>query len=264
MDIIQQLDGLAQEHPGHGFWKMYKLLRKRGYVWNHKRVYRVYTNLKMNLRRKRHKRLPNRERQPIVLPIRQNISWSIDFMHDRLYTGRPFKVLNIIDDFSREAMAMEIDTGIGSLRLVRVLQSLKEDGLIPQEIRVDNGPEFLSQNFITWCAAHNVTIKYIQPGKPVQNAIVERFNGSYRREVLDKYAFETLEQAREQTHKWMMHYNYERPHDGLQDLCPNEFALKYGKLPHPQGHTEFSTFQHDNNSNNNNNQFEKLPTLLLH
>ncbi len=184
-------------------------------------------------------------------------------MHDRLYTGRPFKVLNIIDDFSREALAMEIDTGIGSLRLVRVLQSLKEDRLIPQEIRVDNGPEFLSLNFVTWCCANNVAIKYIQPGKPVQNAIVERFNGSYRRVVLDKYAFETLDQAREQTHKWMMHYNYERPHDGLQDLCPNEFALKYGKLAHPQGPAEFTTFQHDNNSNSSN-QFEKLPTLPLY
>jgi putative transposase len=192
-------------------------------------------------------------------------------MHDRLYCGRPFKVMNIIDDFHREALAMEIDTGIGSLRLVRVLESLRGDGLLPREIRVDNGPEFLSLNFTTWCGAHGIAIKYTQPGKPVQNALIERFNGSYRREVLDRYAFQTLEQARDKTHEWMMHYNYERPHDALQDLSPNEFVLKYGKLGNGEqgakGTGEFPTFQHDNSNNDNdslNQKPSKMPTFGLY
>lgn len=243
-EIITQLNELAEEHPGYGFWKMYKLLRKQGKLWNHKKVYRIYSNLKMNLRRKKHKRLPHRPKQPMSLPVQHNITWSIDFMSDRLYCGQTFKVLNIIDDFNREALAMEIDTGIGSLRLVRTLESLKQDGLMPQEIRVDNGPEFTSLNFVTWCKVNGIEIKYIQPGKPVQNTLIERFNGSFRREVLDRYSFETLEQARNKTHKWMLHYNYERPHDALQDLSPNEFVLKYGKLLPP--HKLFKSLPHFN------------------
>jgi putative transposase len=267
-EVIMKLNGLADEHPGHGFWKMHKLLRRQGHPWNHKKVYRVYTQLKMNLRRKKHKRLPLRPRQPMSLPIRHNLTWSIDFMMDRLYNGRAFKVLNIMDDFNREALAMEIDTGIGSLRLVRTLEGLKQDGLMPKEIRVDNGPEFLSVNFVTWCSANEIAVRYIQPGKPVQNTLIERFNGSYRREVLDRYAFEDLGQAREQTHQWMMHYNYERPHDSLQDMPPHEFALKYGK-PH-EGHPQLASGQEGvshiptrDTTTITENDFLKMPTLQL-
>lgn len=264
--MIVALNELADAHPGHGFWKLYQLLRKKGHPWNHKKVYRIYTSLKMNLRRKKHKRLPPRLKQPMSLPINNNLVWSIDFMMDRLYCGRPFKILNIIDDFNREALAMEIDTGIGSLRLIRTLQSLKEDGLLPKTIRVDNGPEFLSVNFVTWCTANHVAIQYIQPGKPVQNSLIERFNGSYRREVLDRYAFETLDEARAQTFRWMMHYNYDRPHDALQGLSPNEFALKYGKLwlndKTAESLPHFNT--KNNNSTSNNKYFStKVPTFDL-
>ncbi len=266
-EIIYKLNVLADQHPGYGFWKMYKILRKHGKEWNHKKVYRIYTNLKMNLRRKKHKRLPPRPKQPISLPIHHNITWSIDFMMDRLYNSRTFKVLNIIDDFNREALAMEIDTGIGSLRLVRTLESLKQDGLLPMEIRVDNGPEFTSINFVTWCNANQIAIKYIQPGKPVQNTLIERFNGSFRREVLDRYAFETLQQAKEQTLKWMLHYNYERPHDSLQDLTPTEFVLKYGKL---QPHNLNKSLPHSNTTNtttilknNLTKSKTKMPTFEL-
>ena len=187
-------------------------------------------------------------------------------MMDRLLCSRPFKILNIIDDFSREALAMEIDTGIGSLRLVRTLQSLKEDGLLPKTIRVDNGPEFLSANFVNWCTANQVNIQYIQPGKPVQNSLIERFNGSYRREELDRYAFETLDEAREQTFKWMMHYNYDRPHDGLQGLAPNEFVLKYGKLWLNNNASEsLPYFNTINNSSTSDDKYlsSKLPTFEL-
>jgi putative transposase len=200
------------------------------------------------------------------MPISDNISWSIDFMHDRLYNGRSFKILNIIDDYHREALAMEIDTGIGSLRLVRVLESLKQDGLKPQEIRIDNGPEFTSINFVAWCNANEVVLKYIQPGKPVQNALIERFNGTFRREVLDKYAFETLERVRHKTHQWMLHYNYERPHDSLQDLTPHEFALQYGKLLPAHIKTLRTSLPHFNTNTHNNNvksKKEKMPNFGL-
>lgn len=231
-EVIERLQELADRHPGYGFWKMYMLLRKRGYLWNHKRVYRIYTSLKMNLRRKRKRLLPKREKKPIVVPSALCHTWSIDFMMDRLYEGRPFKIMNILDDYNREALTMELDTSIGSLRVVRALESLKSDGLKPSIIRVDNGTEFTSMNFVNWCTDNEVTIQYIQPGKPVQNAFIERFNGSYRREVLDRYAFTTMQEARDITYEWMAHYNSERPHDSLGSLSPHEYHLQNSSYEH--------------------------------
>jgi len=144
-------------------------------------------------------------------------------MSDSLWDGRRFRVLNIIDDYNREALGMEVDTSINAKRVIRVLDRITEERGTPQEIRVDNGPEFLSYAFTLWCQERNIQIKFIQPGKPTQNAYIERFNGSFRSELLNMYVFKTLNDARELTDHWKQTYNFERPHHALNHLTPMEF-----------------------------------------
>lgn len=223
-EVIMALNHFADKHPGFGFWKLYHLLRRAGYPWNHKRVYRVYTQLKMNMRRRARKRLPKREKQPLDLPPLPNQTWSMDFMSDSLWDGTRFRVLNIIDDYNREALAMEVDTSINAKRVVRILNRICQDRSLPREVRVDNGPEFLSNAFTVWCQENKVQIRFIQPGKPSQNAYVERFNGSFRAELLNRFVFKTLKDARDLTAKWMYQYNYERPHMALNHQTPIEYS----------------------------------------
>jgi len=149
----------------------------------------------------------------------------MDFMSDSLQTGRKFRTLNIIDDFNREALAVEVDTSLPALRVVRVLENLIHERGRPQQIRVDNGPEFISIALEQWCREKEIKLHYIQPGKPTQNAFIERFNGTFRRELLDAYIFENLNQVREMTEEWMEEYNYKRPHDALRNLTPKEYVI---------------------------------------
>ena len=244
--IIDALDDLAKEHYRWGFWMMYHHLRNEGKPWNHKRVYRVYLSLDMNLRRKHKKRLPSRIKEPLVLPIGPNITWSMDFMHDTLLNGRKFRTLNIIDDFNREVLVIAIDTSLNCQRVIRELETLAAWRGIPDKIRVDNGPEFIANALEEWCSdeKRNIKLKFIQKGKPSQNGYIERFNRSYREEILSAYLFESLEQVRELTNQWIWEYNNIRPHDSLMNLPPTKFLLKYGKL---EG--EFPTFQQDININ---------------
>ena len=225
--IIEALDRLAQEHPTYGFRKMFRMLRAEGHCWNHKRVYRVYKQMRLNVRRKRKRRLPQRVKEPLTLPITRNITWSIDFMQDSLSYGKTFRVLNVLDDFNREALWNVIDVSIGSQRLVRELDRLVGLRGVPEAIRVDNGPEFTSANFQIWCKQKGIEIKYIQPGKPVQNSLIERFNRSYRQEVLNAYLFESLSQVRILSEEWMEHYNGKRPHEALGNLTPKAFLKKH-------------------------------------
>lgn len=241
-EVIEQLQILA-ERPGDGFWKMYKKLRRKGYQWNHKRVYRVYTAMKLNLRRKHKRRLPQRVKQPLLQPQVPNDVWSMDFMTDCLFNGKKFRVLNIIDDFNREALAQEVDTSLPSRRVIRVLNELIDQRGKPKQIRVDNGPEFISNTILQWCNDKNIEMLFIQPGKPTQNAYVERYNQTYRKGILDAYIFYSLAEVKQLTEDWMEEYNTERPHDSLEDLTPREFLLKYGKLSHAPAYAEFTTFQ---------------------
>jgi len=229
---------------------MYRWLRKQGLKWNHKRVYRIYISMKLNIKRKCKRRVPAREKQSLTLPTAPNKVWSMDFMQDRLLNGSPFRVLNIIDDYNREVLNVTSDRSISSQRVIRELSRLIEWRGKPQHIRVDNGPEFLAHSIELWCAEQGITLKFIQPGKPNQNAFVERFNRTYREDVLDQYLFEDLEQVREFSSKWMWDYNNERPHDSLKDLTPREFLLKYGKLSARESSAEFPTFQQDNDDGN--------------
>lgn len=224
-EVIAELAKLVKESPNRGFWKCRKRLRRRR-PWNHKRIYRVYKSMGLNLRRKATRRLSKRERVPLYVPKHPDTVWSVDFMSDSLACGRRFRTFNILDDFNREVVHIEIDTSINSQRLIRVFEQLKQERKLPQVVRSDNGPEFLGEAFVQWLKANGVAIQYIQPGKPNQNAFIERFNRTFREEVLDVHLFARLEDVREAAWWWMIDYNEERPHDSLGDLTPSEYRQK--------------------------------------
>lgn len=225
--VIEALQQLAEREPTYGFGLMFDTLRREGKPWNHKRVYRLYKLLKLNFRRKGKKRLPNRHPQPLVVPETFNQSWSMDFMSDSLMTGRRYRTFNVLDDFNREVLAIEIDLNLPAPRVIRVLDRLVEARGYPEKIRLDNGPEFISIALADWAEKHGVLLDFIEPGKPTQNALIERFNRTYRTEVLDLYLFSSLNEVREITNKWIIKYNENRPHRSLGKLTPVEYRLKH-------------------------------------
>ena len=243
--IREQLRQFTEMHSQWGFWMMYHRLRALNYRDNHKRVYRIYSEMRLNLRRKYKKRLPMRIKQPLVQPLYPNLTWSMDFVHDGLFQGRNFRCFNVLDDFNRESFAISIDLSLTSERVIRELTRLIEWRGKPLQLRVDNGPEFIAQAMADWCKENGIELLFIQKGKPQQNAFIERFNRTFRDEVLNVFAFENLRQARLFAQAWMWIYNNERPHSSLDYLTPSQFLLKYGKLHQPLGGVEFPTFQQD-------------------
>lgn len=225
--IENALTDLTDKHAAIGFWQCCYRLWNKGYSWNHKRIYRVYTSMRLNIRRRAKRRLPERVKQPLTIPDEPNQVWSIDFMSDRLSDGRKFRLLNIIDDFNRESLAIEVDTSLPALRLIRVLNRLIAQRGKPANIRTDNGPEFLSLLLQAWCQGHCITLQYIQPGRPMQNGFIERKNGSLRRELLNAYIFYRLSEVREMCETWRQDYNTERPHKSLGYLSPAIFADRW-------------------------------------
>lgn len=223
-EIIARLQDLAERKPRWGLGKMVDYLRHDGHLWNHKRIGRVYRQLQLHLRVRPKKRVPARRSKPLMVPDTTNICWSVDFMHDSLASGRAFRTFNVIDDFNREALAIEIDTSLPAARVVRVLDMLAAWRGYPQCLRSDNGPEFISQKLEEWAEEHDVLLNFIQPGKPAQNAYIERFNRTYREEVLDLYLFGSLAEARAITEEWLEEYNAIRPHEALGGLSPCQYA----------------------------------------
>lgn len=221
-EVVAKLSELISGRPTRGFWKCRKIIRRQGYPWNHKRIYRVYKLMELNLRRRAKRRVPKRIRAPLYVPALPDTVWSADFVSDALSNGRRFRTFNVVDDFNREALHIEIDTSLTSPRLVRVFERLRDQHGLPQVLRTDNGPEFLGEIFTAWAKEAGMAIQYIQPGKPNQNAYVERFNRTYREELLDQYLFSNLDDVREATYWWMLEYNEERPHDSLGDRTPAE------------------------------------------
>lgn len=226
-EVIGALLQLVEQKPRWGFWKLFPRLRHIGHGWNHKRVHRVYCALRLNLPRRTKRRVPHRLRQPLLAPLRLNEIWAIDFMADALYSGRPFRTLNVIDEGNREALGIEVATSIPSLRVIRFMEQLIELYGRPIALRLDNGSELTSAAFGEWCEQQGIELRFIQPGKPDQNAYIERFNRSYRTEVLDAYVFDSIAEVHEITEVWLREYNQERPHDSLGRVPPLTF------LPRP-------------------------------
>ena len=224
-NVIESMTSLTEKHPAIGFWQCYYRLRRHGLNDNHKRMYRIYTSMKLNIRRRAKKRLPARVKQMLYQPDAPNKVWSIDFMSDSLWHGRAFRTLNVIDDYNRRVLAIEADTSLPALRVIRVLERLKENKGLPEMIRVDNGPEFISAKLDIWCKENNIKLIFINPGKPTENGYVERFNGSFRRELLNAYVFRSISEVRALAEQWMQDYNYERPHKSLNYLTPIEYEL---------------------------------------
>ena len=230
MPVISTLLELVETYPRYGFGKYFALLRRAGHGWNHKRVYRIYRELGLHMRRKGKRRLPSRNPVQIETQFAANKCWSIDFMNDSLMSGQRFRTFNVLDDFSREALAIEIDTNLPAARVVRVLDRIAAWRGYPTKMRMDNGPELVSIRLADWAEQHGVALEFIQPGKPTQNSYIERFNRTFRDEVLNFYVFCRLSEVREITNKWIAEYNELRPHESLGNLTPEEFVCKHAEV----------------------------------
>lgn len=214
------------DNPGHGFGLLYKTLRAGPSLCGKTRLWRVYCELKLNRPRRGKKRLPTRCVEPLIVPVQLNQTWSADFMSDALWSGRRFRTFNVIDDYNREALKIEIDTSLPAARVVQALDELIELRGAPKRLRFDNGPEFISATLNDWAVRNSIELAFIQPGKPTQNAYVERFNRTYRTEVLDRYIFNSLNEIRTLTEDWRQRYNHKRPHMALGDVPPAHYPLQ--------------------------------------
>lgn len=222
--LIEAMQTHLQENPGHGFGLLFdQALQPKG--WGKTRAWRVYVSLRLNLPRRGKKRLPDRIREPLEVPVLPNETWSADFMADALWSGRRFRTFNVNDDFNRESLRIEIDTSLPSARVIRALDELVELRGAPRRLRLDNGPEFISAALQAWAQQHGVELVHIQPGKPTQNAYIERFNRTFRTEVLNRYVFMSLSEVRRMTEDWRRRYNHDRPHGALGGLSPIRYAM---------------------------------------
>jgi putative transposase len=218
-----RLRELAEARRRFGYRRLQILLQREGWQVNHKRVYRLYVEEKLSLRRKRGRKR-SQARQPLPAAVAVNQVWSVDFMSDTLSSGRRFRTLNIVDDYTRECLAIEVDTSLGGMRVVRVLEELKRTRGLPRQIRSDNGPEFVSRAVDQWAYKQRLDWHTIQPGRPMENSYVESFNGRFRDECLNENWFSSLADAREKIEQWRQDYNEARPHSSLQYRTPMEFA----------------------------------------
>ena len=220
-EIADLLVGLTNAKRSWGFGLCFLYLRNvQGRPWNHKRVYRIYRELELNLRIKPRKRLRRDKPDALAVPEAPNVSWSMDFMADRLEDGRAFRLLNVLDDFNREGLGIEIDFSLPADRVIRSLDRIMEWRGQPGSIRVDNGPEYVSGKLLAWAEKRGISIQYIQPGKPQQNAYVERYNRTVRHEWLDQYIISSIEEAQNYATQWLWTYNNERPNMALGGITP--------------------------------------------
>ncbi|WP_116827754.1 MULTISPECIES: IS3 family transposase [Pseudomonas syringae group] len=222
-EIADHLIRLTHNQRNWGFGLCFLYLRNvKGYLWNHKRVYRIYRELELNLRIKPRKRIVRDKPEPLVVPEAINHCWSMDFMHDQLADGRSFRLFNLIDDFNREALSMEIDLSLPAERVVRALEQVIEWRGKPQAIRSDNGPEFISTKLAEWAQKWGIRLDYIQPGNPQQNAYVERYNRTVRYDWLGHYLFESIAEVQDYGTNWIWTYNNERPNMALGGITPKQ------------------------------------------
>lgn len=229
--LREALEGLAAARPRFGYRRLHVLLRRGGETVNHKRVYRVYRDAGLAVRRKGHKRVAQANRQGRVAARTANEQWSMDFMSDSLADGRGFRVLNVVDDATRQVLAAEVDSSLPGARVARVLERLVAERGRPGRIVVDNGPEFTSKALDLWAYEAGVELVFIRPGKPIENCYVESFNGKMRDECLNAHWFTSVAEARRVIELWRLDYNHVRPHSSLGGLTPVEFAGEAGLQP---------------------------------
>jgi len=222
--LRHRLKELAAQRRRFGYRRLGILLRREGWMVNRKCVYRIYRKEGLQVRQRTKKRVAGVERVPLPVAGGPNERWSIDFMADSLATGRRFRTLNVVDDYSRECLWIEVDTSLGGQRVARVLEQLRQSRGGPRAIVLDNGPEFTSQAVDQWADDARVQLRFILPGKPQQNAYVESFNGKFREECLNEHWFVSVEEAREKIEAWRRDYNGQRPHSALGYQTPEEFA----------------------------------------
>jgi putative transposase len=221
--LRQQLMELARQKPRYGYRRLWALLSRRGWHVNHKRVYRLYREEHLAVRRLKRKRIV-RPAQPINTLTHANQEWAMDFVMDSLASGRGFRAFTLADGFTRECLAIEVDSCLSSRRVTRVLEWVISQRGQPMSIRCDNGPEFTSRHFLGWCEDRKIQLVHIQPGRPMQNGRVESFNGRLRDECLNASWFATLADAKQKIEAWRIDYNSERPHSSLGYRTPEEFA----------------------------------------
>ena len=222
-EIADWLIRLTNNHRNWGFGLCFLYLRNvKGFGWNHKRVYRIYCELELNLRIKPKKRLTRSKPVPLTQPESMNQSWSMDFMHDQLSDGRCFRTFNVIDDFNREGLCIDVDFSLPSERVIRALDQVIEWRGKPFSIRCDNGPEYISSTIINWAEKRQIRLEHIQPGNPQQNAYVERYNRTVRYEWLAQYLFDSIEEVQEYATQWLWSYNNKRPNMGIGGITPNQ------------------------------------------
>jgi putative transposase len=223
-ELRRQMIELAKQKPRYGYRRLGVLLARRGWRANHKRLYRIYREEHLAVRRLKRKRLV-RPAQPVSELSSANQEWAMDFVMDSLASGRGFRALTVVDGFTRECVAIEVDSCLSGQRVTRVLARVIEQRGRPAAIRCDNGPEFTSRHFLGWCDEQQIRLVHIQPGRPMQNGRVESFNGRLRDECLNANWFVTLKEAQGKIEAWRQDYNDERPHSALDYLSPSEFAV---------------------------------------
>jgi putative transposase len=231
--IITALQAIVAQHGRWGFWKCFDRLRALGQPWNHKRIYRVHYALHPNQTLRTKKRLPKRDALPVAAPARLNDTWAMDFMGDSLYSGRAYRLFNVLDEGNRRALAIEVDLSLPSVRVSAVLEQLCTIYGRPRQLRCDNGPEFLADATKEWARQHSVHIHFIEPGKPNQNAYIERFNKSFRTEVLDAWVVASLDEVRDVSEQWRHAYNTERSHESLGRVPPLTILPRPTTAPEP-------------------------------
>lgn len=226
VEVADWLLRLTQANRRWGFGLCFLYLRNvKGYGWNHKRVYRIYRELELNLRIKPRRRIKRNYPGELDVPTAPNQVWSMDFMSDTLIDGRTFRTFNVLDDYNREGLGVEVDLSLPSARVIRSLEQIIEWRGKPAAIRCDNGPEYLSQTLVEWANQQRITLLYIQPGKPNQNAYIERFNRTARHEWLDMHQFESVAHAQLLATQWLWQYNNERPHMAIGGVPPRQLLM---------------------------------------
>ena len=232
-ELLARLQAHAAVRPRYGYRRLHTLVAREGVFANHKRVHRVYREAGLQVRRRRRKRLTRGERVPLPAPSRPRERWSMDFMVDTLADGRGFRTLNIVDDFTRECMAIEVDRSLPGARVVRVLERLADTVGLPAVLVSDNGPEFAGRTLDAWAYRRGIALRVIRPGKPIENAYVESFNGKFRDECLNEHWFLSVAEAQHIIEAWRVDYNTVRPHRSLGQQTPAAYAAAACAGPKP-------------------------------